>query len=115
MCNSNCNDNKLFNLVEEIKALFREAERKNLSPNEFAIRIWLGTILQSRPETTLVSVLFEKAINVSPEETYQMIDDLIYQSKLQKVDAIKRAISLIVEGLKILNNESIIRQFSEKN
>ncbi|MEG5170817.1 hypothetical protein [Microcoleus sp. B3-D7] len=99
--------NKVFEIVRrQITLLFREAEKENLSPDQFAVKIWLGTILGHISEITLVSILFEKATNVSPEETYQMISDLAGRSKLREVDAVKRAISLIIQGLQILDSES---------
>ena len=90
----------------QVKLLFKEAEKEKLSAEQFAVKIWLGTIIGSIPEKTLASILFEKATNVSPEETYQMIDNLVDRSKLREVDAVKRAISLIVQGLKILDTEN---------
>lgn len=80
----------------QVSLLFKEAEKDNLSAEQFAGKMWLATILGSIPEITLMSILFEKATNVTAEETYQMISDLAGRSKLLQVDAVKRAISLIM-------------------
>lgn len=86
--------------------MFKEAEKENLSAEQFAGKMWLATILGIIPEITLVSILFENATNVTAEETYQMISDLAGRSKLREVDAVKRAILLIMQGLQILDSES---------
>ena len=100
-------EDKVVEIIRrQVSLLFKEAEKENLSAEQFAVKIWLGTILESIPEITLVSILFEKATNVTAEETYQMISDLAGRSKLREVDAVKRAISLIMQGLQILDSES---------
>ena len=90
-------------LCQPIQTLFKEAEIENLTPNQFAIRIWLGTILQSLPEKTLTSILFEKASGISPAETYQLIDNLTCRSFGGDTTAIKRATTLIIDGLALIN------------
>ncbi len=99
-------EDKVFEIVRrQVSLLFKEAEKENLSAEQFAVNIWLDTILESIPEITLVSILFEKATNVTAEETYQMISDLAGRSKLLQADATKRAISLIVQGLQLIDSE----------
>jgi hypothetical protein len=63
----------------------------------------------------LVSILFEKAAKVTPEESYRMISDLTIDTLLGKEEAIRRAFLLIVEGLEIINHESIMRQIRDRN
>jgi hypothetical protein len=63
----------------------------------------------------LVSILFEKAAKVTPEKSYRMISALTLDTLLGKEEAIRRAFSLIAEGLEIINHESIMRQFSDRN
>ena len=99
-------EDKVFEIVRRQTLLFKKAKKENLSAEQFAVKIWLSTILESIPEITLVSILFEKATNATAEETYQMISDLAGRSKLLQTDATKRAISLIVQGLQILDSES---------
>ncbi|MEG4596037.1 hypothetical protein QUB00_30125 [Microcoleus sp. F8_C2] len=108
-------DPMLSTIIVGITKLFKEAETNNLSVNQFAAKVWLGTILGVVPEKTLASILFEKATSVSPEESYKMIDKLALDSVLGKKEAIERALSLIMEGLEILNRESIMRNICDKN
>ncbi|MEG5043459.1 hypothetical protein [Microcoleus sp. B4-C1] len=101
----NMTQNEAVEIVRrQVKLLFKEAEKEKLSAEQFAVKIWLGVILGSIPEITLVSILFEKATNNSPAETYEMIKDLT--ARKNEVDAVKYAISLIVQGLKILDTEN---------
>lgn len=90
----------------QVKLLFKEGEKEKLSAEQFAVKIWLGVILESIPEITLVSILFEKATNNSPAETYRMIDDLAARSRSYQADAVKYAISLIVQGLKVMDTDN---------
>jgi len=105
-------DKMLAIIKRQITQLFQEGERENLTLDEFAIKIWLGTIMERIPEKTLASILFEKAIKVSPEETYQMITDLVSRSKKKEVAAVKRAILLLIEGLQILETDSLLSKES---
>jgi len=109
------NDRMLSTIIESIQKLFKEAETNNLSEVEFAAQIWKGAINSVIPETTLASILFEKAAKVSPEETYQMIYKLKSQSLLGKEEAIREAFTLIIKGLEVINEESIMRQICDKN
>lgn len=95
--------NKLIEIIYlQIKQLFAEAEKYDWSMQDFAGRIWLGTIKQSIPEVTLCSILFEKALNISAVETYKLIDELVEESKTQKEEGVERAIKLLVDGLVVI-------------
>ncbi len=96
----------LSELIVSIEKLFREAEENNFSGADFVVKIWKGTILGFIPEKTLVSILFEKAAQVTPEESYRMIYDLISDSLLGKEEAIRSAFQLIIKGLRIIDEEN---------
>ncbi|WP_172190613.1 hypothetical protein [Microcoleus asticus] len=105
----------LSELIVSIQNLFREAETNNLSEVQFAVKIWMGTMHGVIPEKTLVSILFEKAAQVTPEESYRMIYDLAFDSLLGKEEAIRSAFQLIITGLEIINQESIMRKVRDSN
>jgi hypothetical protein len=71
-------------LIVSLQKLFREAEENNFSDRDFAVKIWKRAILGIIPEKTLVSILFEKAAKVTPEESYRMISDLALDTLLGK-------------------------------
>jgi len=96
---SNHNNPILSDLVVSLKKALEEVEENNFSDVDFAVQIWKGAILGIIPEKTLVSILFEKAAKVTPEESYRMISDLTIDTLLGKEEAIRRALFLIVEGL----------------
>jgi hypothetical protein len=96
---SNHREPILSELIVSIQKLFREAEENNFSDVDFAVNLWKGAILGIIPEKTLVSILFEKAAKVTPEESYRMIYDLAIDTLLGKEEAIRSAFLLIVEGL----------------
>jgi hypothetical protein len=112
---SNHHEPILSELIFSIQKLFREAEENNFSDVDFAVKIWKGAILGIIPEKTLVSILFEKAAQVTPEESYRMISDLAFDSLLGKEEAIRRAFQLIIKGLEIINQESIMRKVRDSN
>jgi len=112
---SNHREPILSELIVSIQKLFREAEENNFSDVDFAVKIWKGTILGFIPEKTLVSILFEKAAQVTPEESYRMIYDLAFDSLLGKEEAIRSAFQLIIKGLESINHESIMRKVRDSN
>lgn len=112
---SNPREPILSELIVSIQKLFREAETNNLSEVQFAVKIWKGTIVGVIPEKTLVSILFEKAAQVTPEESYRMIYDLAFNSLLGEQEAIRSAFQLIIKGLEIINQESIMRKVRGSN
>ncbi|MEG4500644.1 hypothetical protein QUB05_26350 [Microcoleus sp. F10-C6] len=102
----NMKEEKAFLLVRrQIQGLFREAEIQNWSFQDFAVKVWLGTILGLIPEKTLASILVEKAANIPAAETYKLIDDLAAQSREGKKEAMQRAVKLLLDGLLIINNQ----------
>lgn len=100
---SNIQQDKLLEIIYlQIKQLFAEAEKYDWSMRDFALKVWLGTILESIPEMTLSSILLEKALNISAVETYKLIDELVEESKTQKEEEVERAIKLLVDGLVVI-------------
>lgn len=112
---SNPREPILSELILSIQKLFGEAETNNFSEVEFAVQIWKETILRVIPEKTLLSILFEKAAQVTPEESYRMIYDLAFDSLLGKKEAIRRAFQLILKGWEIINHESIMREINDRD
>ncbi|MEG4503805.1 hypothetical protein QUA81_13150 [Microcoleus sp. F6_B4] len=88
---SNPSEPMLSEIIAFIQNLFIEAENNNLFEVQFAVKIWMKTMHGVIPEKSLVSILFEKAAQVTPEESYHMIYDLAFDSLLGKEEAIRSA------------------------
>lgn len=101
-------------LMTEIKELFAVQQRKNLVAREFAVKIWLGAILNSIPERTLASILFQQTASLTEEESYQLVSDLSKDSLADNKEAIERAVGLIVNGLTVLDANAVNAELAAK-
>lgn len=83
----------------QIKQILGIAISKKLSVKEFAGKIWLETVYGSFPESVLVSMMFEKALQISPAEAVDLIQQLTKLTLCGDSTAIIRALTIISDGL----------------